>query len=170
MPEVECGIILNVKPKTYGATTASVDTGGKVNLPRNAVERLSWRSDTSPTECWLYVIQPGRYRLLSEEDLKRSEAISQILERVTSLEEPDQGQDPADAEGSTSAAAGALLVPASLSFNKKSGWRLAISKHTYAMRAMISQRRVIIMFSEGYLEIWTPDTLDRVLEQASAQV
>jgi hypothetical protein len=159
-----------VKSKTYGATIASVDKGGKINLPHNPVERLNWRNESSPVDCWLYVVEPGRYRLLSEEDLKRSEMLSQVLERVTRPEEPDQSQDPADAESSSSAVTGALLVPASLSFNRISRWRLAISKHAYPMTVMINQRQVIVMFSEGYLEIWAPDTLDRVLKQVSTQI
>jgi hypothetical protein len=152
--------------KPYGAVVASVDKTGKVNLPRRAAERLAWRREGPPVACWLSVIQAGRYRLLSEEDVKRSEALSQALERITGSQVPDQLQDPAEAESSASAALSARLVPASLSFNNVSGWRLAVSKHAYPMTTIAAHGRVVVLFSEGYLEIWTSDTLDRGLEEA----
>lgn len=150
--------------KPFGAIVASVDRSGKINLPRHTAETLAWRREDSSIQCWLCVIQLGRYRLLSEEDVKRSEILAPALERITSAEAPDQLQDPADPESSASAAVSARLAPASLSFNKVSGWRLAVSKHTYLMSTMVAHGRVIVLISEGYLEIWTPDTLNREIE------
>lgn len=150
--------------KPFGAIVASVDRSGKINLPRNAAERLAWRREDSSIECWLYVVQLGRYRLLSEEDVRRSEVLAPALERITSVEVPDKPQDPAEAESSASASVSGRLAPASLSFNKISGWRLAVSKHAYLMSTVLAHARVAVLFSEGYLEIWTTDTLNRELE------
>jgi hypothetical protein len=150
-----------------GATIASIDRSGKINLPRHAAERLEWRRVDSSIECWLWAIQLGRYRLLCEEDVKRSDVLSPALERITSLEVPDQLQDPAEPESSALAAVSARLAPASLSFNKVSGWRLAVPKHAYLMSTMVAHGHVAVLFSEGYLEIWTTETLNPTSTLAS---
>lgn len=149
--------------KQHSAVAASVDKAGKINLPLHSAERLYWARREGPTDCWLYIVHPGRYRLLSEEDVKRSEVLSQTLERITGAIAVEQLEDPADAESSASAVLSATLAPASLSFNTVSRWRLAISKATYPMTVIVNHAKVFVIFSQGYLEIWLPDTLEQAL-------
>ena len=150
--------------RTLGATRASVDKSGKVNIPVDVSARLAWRSPTESTDAWLYVIELGRYRIVPKEDAKRSAIISKILERINDTDGPDQSEDPAEAESTPLAASNARLFPATLTFTKRAGWRLAVSKQAYPMSTMIAQRNVYLMFCQGFLEIWTPDTYHRALE------
>ncbi len=149
----------------YNAVAASVDSSGKINLPVHMADRLPWRSATSGVEAWLFVIQPGRYRLITVADVERSASFRVISDRITNTDPPNESADPWEAEGSVYAGSSARLVPVSLSFTKGPGWRLFLSKQSYPMVSLGSEGRVFALFSEGYLELWSPDLLNRVLEE-----
>ena len=145
---------------------ASLDKHGRLRLPADVAGNLPWLTSALQIGAWLYVVEPGRYRLLSEADAERSSTIKQVIEKIADAARPTPGDDPSEAESSPSAAVNALLVHASLSFTKGPGWRLHIRSHSYPIANLPEERGFFLLFSQGYLELWTAENLNRALHLA----
>jgi len=92
--------------------------------------------------------------------------MKQVIERIANAARPNLNDDPFEAESSPSAAVNALLIRASLSFTKGLGWRLHIRSHSYPIANLPAERGFFLLFSQGYLELWTTENLNRALHLA----
>lgn len=131
---------------------------------------LDWLKDRHKAEAWLYVVEPGRYRLLTDEDAQRSSELRRVLERIAASDRSGPNDNPFEAESSTSAAVTAILLRVNLSFTRDVGWRLYVPSHSYTVSTLPEGRGLFLLPSEGYLELWTTDHLTRALERASDEL
>jgi len=147
-----------------------MDKYGRLHLPAEFAKALPWLEKTQEMMAWVYFVEPGRYRLLSEADAERSSAIKTAIQRRADAAHTDPTEDPFEAEGSESAAVAALVIRVKLSFTRRIGWRVHIPRRSYPVASLVGDRGFFVLFSEGYLELWTPEALTRVLPRASDEV
>jgi hypothetical protein len=151
-------------------TFAAVDKYGRLRLPADFAETLRWLRNGQQVVAWLYVIEPGRYRLLCEADVERSSALKRTIQRMNDAQRPDPNEDPFEAEGPELAAVGALTIRVKLSFTQRVGWRVNIPTHSYPIASLAGERGFFLLLSEGYLEFWTFEVLTRALPRAAGEV
>jgi hypothetical protein len=93
-----------------------------------------------------------------------------VIHRMSDAGQPDRNEDPFQAESTELAAAGALLVRVKLSFIQRIGWRVQIPRHSYPIASLAGGKGFYVLFSEGYLELWTHEVLTRALPAASDEM
>lgn len=107
------------------------------------------------------MIRLGRHRLLSDEQVNKSERLKTIKLRSSNPPEPDPTVEPFEAESSASAAVTARLLPVTLS-PPEPGWRFSIPKNALGLVGSgpdNNDRLVYLLFSDGYLEVWSVEHL-----------
>ena len=151
-------------------TFVTVDKYGRLRLPAGFSETQSWLADVGQVGAWLYVIEPGRYRLLSEADVDRSNALKRAIQRMATPQRPDPNADPFEAETSDLASVSALAIRVKLSYADRVGWRVNIPTHSYPIASLVGERGFFLLLSEGYLEFWTIEVLTKALPRAADEV
>lgn len=147
-------------------TLASVDKYGRLYLPKDFAENLSWLGTAKQHAAWIYVIEPGRYRLLSEADVERSATLKRVIQRITEAPDPDEDDDPFEAQDSASAAVVGLVLRVKLLHTKGVGWRLQIPRNSYPFASQAGHSGFYVLFSQGYLELWTLESLNHAMHEA----
>jgi hypothetical protein len=149
-----------VKSADYSADRVKVEAG-RIRLPGRFAQRLKWVQGGEPIEAWLLMIRPGRYRLLSREQVDSSVRLKALAEQIYNPPEPDPETEPFEAESSASAALSARLLPARLS-PRGPGWRLTIPKNALGLvryETVDIDNTLFLLFSDGYLEVWSPEAV-----------
>jgi hypothetical protein len=142
---------------------ATADASNRILVPKNFSDRVSWMQGTQTLEGWILLIEPGRFRLLSDEEVTRDPQLEPI--RSLALEGKSAvGNEPTRAEELKLAAMVARLVPISIAHSAL-GWRVAFPKVFNKFAPSECNRKAFsILFSlEGYLEIWYTDVLRRAV-------
>jgi hypothetical protein len=148
--------------KTPLVKSISVGTDDRISIPKHFSDRLKWIQGTE-VQGWLYLVEPGRFRLLSDEEVQNDPQLDPV--RLTITQETFSQRNPASyAERSTDAAIAARLFPMIMKFHT-GGWRIPFAEEWRALAPPDSNPRAIsFLFSpEGYLEIWYTDTLRKAL-------
>lgn len=154
----------------FNAVAATVASGGRIWIPDHLVRRINWLKGGDALDAWLLILQPGRFRLLSHGQVEASDRLRQVLERITNPDESGD-DDPAHAESQELAALAARLVPAKVSpKGPRGGWRLTSPLGLFPAGATKSGTILYLLMSEGYLELWFEDLLNRALEIPLDQV
>jgi len=151
---------------------ATVDIAGRVRLPDACAAQLDWLQGKDAIHAWLLVVGLGRYRLLSDKQVRESARLNVVAERVSSHPQPDQEIEPFQAEDSSSAALAARLLQVRLS-PLGPGWRLTLPKDRlglFGRPATKTDNTVYLLFSDGYLEIWSVDHLIESIQAPLDQV
>jgi hypothetical protein len=138
------------------------DASNRITLPKHFSDRIPWMTGTD-IQAWLFLMGPGRYRLLSDDQVQSDpqlEPIRQlILEGASSaMTEPTRSGEPEEA------AMVARLVPISIA-HPKPGWRISLPREldAFVPRECNPKTLSILLSPEGYWEIWYTDTLRRVV-------
>lgn len=151
------------------AKFAKSDNRGRVRLPKEFVRALPWLKEPDKADAWIFVVDAGRFRILSPAEAERSAFFKKLTQKMADAAELGPGLDALDAEESEMAAMGALLVPVKVSFANQVGWRIQIPTHSY-VAASSEGKGFYILLSQGYLELWTQDALDRALQRARIEM
>lgn len=142
--------------------TIQVGMDNRVSIPKHFSDRLEWIKGAE-VQAWLLLIEPGRYRLLSEEDVQSDPQLDPI--RLLIIQEKQTTTTPASyAERSSDAAIVARLFPITIKLHTGS-WRLPFAEEWRALAPPDSSPRSIsfLFTPEGFLEIWYTDVLRRAL-------
>lgn len=113
---------------------------------------------------WLLLLSPGRYRLLSDEQIQNNPRLdcvrSLILEGKPAIE-----TELTYAEQTHDEAIVARLVPINLTHHKQSqSWRFLFPKEMIVLSSDCDVKNLSILLSlEGYWEIWYTDVLRKTL-------
>jgi hypothetical protein len=140
----------------------SPDPDNRISLPKHFSDRIPWMTGTS-VQAWLLLLAPGRYRLLSDEQVQNDSQLepvrSLILEGKASIaSEPTYAKDLKDA------AIVARLIPIAAAQHKQSQtWRISFPRELKAFAPPDCNLKAFsVLFSlEGYWEIWYTDVLRR---------
>lgn len=140
----------------------SLDPDKRITLPKHVSDRIPWMAGTS-VQAWLLLLAPGRYRLLSDEQVQDNPQLESvrllILEGTVAVV-----TDPTYAEDLRDAAIVARLVPIAVALHKQSqGWRISWPKELKAfVPPDCDPKAFSVLFSlDGYWEIWYTDVLRR---------
>src|SRR5437016_1739702 len=105
------------------------DASNRITLTESVSERISWMKGTNP-QGWLLLVGPGRYRLLSDEQVQNHPQLESVRQLI--LEGPPEAvTEPMHAEELKDAAIVARLVPISFA-RTKPGWRISLPKELKA--------------------------------------
>lgn len=145
--------------KTFVPSHVTADTYGRPTIPQHLSDGISWLRGTETLQAWLLLIELGRYRLLSDEQVQADSLLEPVRHLI--LEgEPAIATDPTDATELRLAAMVARLMPTAVAPHKP-GWRLSFPKafEAFAPPEVDQHAFSILLSLEGYLEIWYTDVL-----------
>jgi hypothetical protein len=132
----------------------TADTYGRIVIPKQLSDAISWLTGVESATAWLFLIQVGRHRLLSDEQVQSDPLLEPV--RLLIIEgRPPEIREATFAEEPIRAAMVARLMPAVLT-KPKQGWRITIPKEleVFAPPEIDKREFSILMSLEGYLEIW----------------
>jgi hypothetical protein len=122
-------------------------------LPKDVTDRIDWLTGEGDTDAWLVAIDKGRFRLLSDVELKRNVALSDLISRPDS--EHSLRNDPTEVfpaeKASLPARALRILVK-----RHTSGCRMSRPKEMklFLPRDYDESDWIMIFAAEGFWEIW----------------
>jgi hypothetical protein len=152
-------------PREAAVAYASLPVDDRLSLPKHFCDRLTWLVEKieKNVEAWIYVLEPGRFRLLSNADVD----IDPLLEPLRAFILQAQSlptTKPSTAKSSQDAAAVARLIPVTVEHHRGS-WRMLLPEEAAALCPNDCDPRSMAFFMpEGYLEIWYADFLRNLLQ------
>ncbi|SRR5713101_794442 len=140
----------------------SSDAANRITLPKHFSDRTPF-CGTQSFQAWLLLLTPGRYRLLTNEQVQNDQQLepvrSLILEgKSTPATEPTCSEEP------TRAAIVARLLPTTIA-PQGSCWRISLPKafDVFVPPDCDPKKFSIFLSLEGYWEIWYTDVLRRAV-------
>lgn len=136
--------------------------GNRLDLPRqftDFLDWLKWTPNVVETDAWLLVVDSGRYRLVSDEQVSNDEKLAPI--RLLLLEGPSENRaDINFARTSPDSAQVACLIPIKVGPHKEE-WRISwlVDLDALAPDDCDPDALSIMVSLEGYCEIWYTDLL-----------
>ena len=141
------------------------DFAYRILLPKNLSARIPWLHEKDRLEAWLFLISPGRFRLLSDDDVQNDSRLEPVRSLI--LNGPSAAVEPSTADEAASAAIVACLFPTSLT-RPKTGWRLSVPRPADALVPKNYGKEISITYSfEGYLEIWYTEVLHAAVREGT---
>lgn len=142
----------------------------RILLPKHIVEgaQRSMVAGEQPVDCWLFVVTPGRFRLISQAAGGASADLARILRQIEENEVPGELRE----RTGNNALDGiqARLIPCKLT-PPRPGWRLNFPREAKKLVSDKEDRSfVYVMVVAGYIEIWFPDALRRALSVPIAEI
>jgi hypothetical protein len=135
----------------------------RLTLPKHFCDRLSWMSEDTK-EAWVFIIEPGRNRLLSEENVQSDPLLHPV--RLWREHASVTVGPPSQASPLRDAALVAQLIPVSIDLHRGS-WRLLIPEEMAALAPTdVNLREFSVLMPEEYIEVWYRDVLRRALDPA----
>jgi hypothetical protein len=143
-------------------THTPLDPDDRITLPKHFSDRAPWAAGTDG-QAWLLLLESGRYRLLSDEQVQGDSQLEPI--RLLILEgKPVVASEPTQTKDLRDEAIVARLLPTTVALHKQSQrWRVSLPRGLKAFEPPdCDPKNFSILFSlEGYLEIWYTDVLKR---------
>jgi hypothetical protein len=132
--------------------------GDRIRLPDHIVQLAKHAGFAGREQIhgWLFLVRPGRYRLVTE----RTEELTKILDRIEESEAPGGLFDGIDND--PEAASPIRLIPCSIS-PPRPGWRVNFPKEARNVVPQGEERpsSVYVLISAGFIEIWFPNKVIR---------
>jgi hypothetical protein len=130
---------------------AVIDERGRAILPVAFARQISWLGGAEPVDAWLLTIEPGRYRILSRQQVTEDEKLSRLTEPA--IEQPGEACEPFESEPAERLVLQARLLPI-LFDPPPPAWRVTLS-NVPPPGSISKSDRVCVWFPEGYPEIWS---------------
>jgi hypothetical protein len=147
-------------PRDQQVVHSALPLDNRLILPKHFCERLNWMTGVEK-EAWLFIVEPGRNRLLSLENVQNDPLLEPTLlmrEQSTITDQPSQAKSLKDA------AIIAQLIPVTIDLHRGS-WRILIPEEMPALAPPdVNPRDLSILMPEGYIEIWYRDVLRRAFD------
>lgn len=140
----------------------TVPFDNRITLYKPFCDSLPWLG--KEVEAWLYLVEPGRYRLLSEEDVEKDPVLNPI--RTAILQDKSTAPPhPSHAAHIRDAAMLVRLAQVRVDFHNGSS-RILFPEELSALAPRdCDPRDLSILMPEGYLEIWYSDVLRRAVDR-----
>jgi hypothetical protein len=133
--------------------------GRRITIPKQFADRMRWDADGKAITRWLWFVSPGRYRLLSDDQVGTDPQLDTF--RSLMLEEwPKPSTTATSVQPPEITAAVARLVRVEVKTNK-SYWRLSLPVEFDPFIPDDCDRKAltVLVSPEGYLEVWYKDVL-----------
>ena len=148
-------------PETFRVARVKIKSG-RLGIPPRYLRRVSWLRGVDPVPAWLFVIEPGRYRLYSDSEVQTSVELRPLLQRILDPEQTTTSTSLVEVESTASAAVSARLFPTKAS-PRGPRWRLSVPGEIPALAEERNSEDVFLLFSEGHLELWFASVLRQAL-------
>lgn len=131
----------------------------RITLPAYLAARLRWLTGKDPVEGWLLLVEEGRYRFLSSEQVEADPQLDAIRAHINGAE-TNTPNEPALAQEATRAAMVVRLMPVKVSPHGAT-WRFLIPKlmRKLAPPGYDPNDFTLFFAIDGYLEIWYTEVL-----------
>ena len=141
----------------------TADASNRIPVPKPFTDRIEWIGGPEPIQAWLLLLSPGRFRLLSDRQVKGHPHLEPVRSLITEENFPDL-TDPTLAEEPWRAVIVAKLLPASIT-PPGPVWRISFPRGFEVFVPPDCDRKALsLLFSlEGYLEIWYTDLLKKTV-------
>jgi hypothetical protein len=152
-------------PRKSAAIYAPLSIDDRLTLPKHFCDRLSWllEKGEKTIEAWIYVLEPGRFRLLSDTEVE-SDTLLEPLRTFVLDSQSLPPTNPSTADSSQEAAAVARLIPVTVEHHRGS-WRMLLPEEAAALCPNNCDPRSLAFFMpDGYLEIWYSDFLRNLMQ------
>ncbi len=136
------------------------DAYNRLTLPKHFSDRIPWIPGTDD-RAWLLLLAPGRYRLLSDEQVQSDPRLEPV--RLLILEGKTVAVTaPMHTQELSSAAIVARLVPIPVAYSKQC-WRISLPQDLDAFAPPDCNPKAfsVLLSLEGYWEIWCTNLLRR---------
>jgi len=136
----------------------TVDSSNRIVLPKDFSDHIPWMTG-EVSLAWLFLVAPGRYRLLSDEEVQGNSHLQPV--RMVVLDgKVETTTEPTYREALKDAALVARLVPVTVA-HPKPGWRISLPRELDAfVPPDCNPKKISILLSlEGYWEVWYTDVL-----------
>ncbi len=147
----------------YLLAHTTADVSNRIVVPKDISDRASWMRGTQALSAWILLVEPGRFRLLSDDEVESDPQLEPIRSLLS------QGaaavvNEPTRSEKLHLAAKVVRLAPVSIA-HSKSGWRVPFPRAFDKFAPFDCDRKAFsILFSlEGYLELWYTDVLRKAV-------
>jgi len=157
-----------MRPEPQSVVHVDCEPGQRILVPQHFSKHVSWMRGANAIQCWLYLIEPGRYSLLSDQNLKDDAHLESVRDLLVEGEVP--AAEPTQAEGISKAAIVARLARTTISPHRASStdeasWRLTFPKvfEIFAPPDYTPTKLSVMVSIEGYLEIWYTDLLRKAV-------
>lgn len=135
-----------------------VPSDNRITLHKPFCDALPWLAGKSETDAWLYLVEPGRYRLLSDADVESDPYLRPVRAAVLQGN-ANVNTAPSQAADMREAAMPIRLVPITIEFHSGS-YRTQVAEELVVLAPRYCDPRDLsILMPEGYLEIWYTDAL-----------
>lgn len=153
---------MQVPATSWSGVCAKIESG-RVRLPSDVAQQISWLADGETVDAWLVLLELGRYRLVSHRQAEQDNKVGPTLRRLAAPSNGTVTEDASEFESAPLAALACRLIPTVVS-SRGPGWRITLPKEVITLVPPSEDRsQVFLLFSVGFLEIWFPDTLRRAL-------
>ena len=149
---------------------ASFDPDGhRIPLPKYLSERLSWLTGPQPVMGWLWMIAPGRYRLLSDDQVKADPYLDSLRNFICEQQLAPSG-DPRAGANNEDASIIVRLQQVELKPNQ-AYWRLSFPAvlDEFVPAGCDKKSVSLILPLDGYLEVWYTEILRAAVYQSCAK-
>lgn len=134
--------------------------GQRIRIPAHFTEQMSL-SGAIAIECWWLVVTVGHYRLLTQSAAMADDYFMMVYRRWDRSASP--GGNSEGTGDDQRAAMRARLIRTTAS-RKDSAWRVAVPAVANLLVPKADDHSfVFLMLSDGFLDLWFPDTLRRAL-------
>jgi hypothetical protein len=135
------------------AQTSIPEHDNRITFPKHLSERILW--DGREIQVWLLLLEPGRYRILLDEQVQNDSKLEPI--RLLILEgKPVLEANPSFAVDAVAEAIVAKLVPTRMEHPANKTWRIVfpVELNIFAPPDCDLNAFSILFSLEGYWEIW----------------
>src|ERR1039457_5834994 len=124
----------------------------RITLPQHYRSRIAWLEGEAPISAWLLLIQPGRFRLLSDSDIENYERLAAVRSLIIDGPNPVAVRA-SEFESNARAARIGRLIP--ITIEKGATRRLVLPREV--VQGDQDRWAFVLLFSLGFLEIWVLD-------------
>ena len=140
-----------------GGVAVGTFEGDRIYLPPRFVKQIGLAKNETKVDCWLLVVNPGRFRLLRRPTGTATGVLSKITDQGKEVAAPGDELD--EIANNPRAAIRARLIPC-IASSRGPGWRITVPKVARNLaRDGEKSSFVFLLIVAGFVEVWFPDTL-----------
>jgi TIR domain-containing protein len=133
-----------------------LDASNRLFIPKVFSDRIGWLYGNEPKDGWLLLLRSGRFRLLSDEQVKSNHFLASIREWILGGKPFDSVSISADAD--EFAVLPLQLLPVRIVLGH-SGWRVTIPRVLSILVEEKDAKDVVIILAGGFIEFWFKEAL-----------
>jgi hypothetical protein len=142
------------------AAKVAVDVDDRIYLPKHIADQIPWMTGDVQIDCWLLVLSPGRFRILSDKQVE-SDARLESLKSLMVNGKLSEETEATFAHEPSKASMTVRLIPITAGPPKAAGRRVTLPKSMRIFQPAEPDpyEFTVLLSLEGYWEIWHTNVL-----------